>query len=315
MAVIYLAGGCFWGTEKYLSKVMGVKETEVGYANGNKVRPSYEDVCNGSGHAEVVKVTYDETKISLNFLLEIFYECINPISVNRQGGDRGIQYRTGIYYEEEKDSWIILDSIKKLQRNFDEPIAIEVKRLENYAKAEEYHQQYLEKHPSGYCHIIPPVFEKAKKALIDPVLYHKPDPNALRAGLNEMQYAVTQNNATEPPFQNECYDLFEEGIYVDITTGEPLFTSKEKFDSGCGWPSFTEPIDPYVLEEKRDCSHGMERTEVRSRIGDAHLGHVFEDGPKDKGGLRYCINSAALRFIPQKDMEKEGYGFLSYLFQ
>ena len=315
MAVIYLAGGCFWGTEKYLSLIQGVRETEVGYANGKKVNPTYEEVCNGAGHAETVKVTFDETMISLAFLLDVFYECINPVSVNRQGGDTGIQYRTGIYYVEEKEREVILDSIIKLQERFDKAIAIEVKRLENYYKAEEYHQKYLDKHPSGYCHITPQVFEKAEKAIVDSALYNKPDENALRAELNPVQFAVTQNNETEPPFQNEFYNLFEEGIYVDITTGEPLFTSQAKFDSGCGWPSFSEPIDSYVLQEKDDYSHGMMRTEVRSRIGDAHLGHVFEDGPREQGGLRYCINSAALRFIRKEDMEKEGYGFLMHLFQ
>lgn len=314
MAVIYLAGGCFWGTEKYISMIQGVCLTEVGYANGNKDNPTYEEVCNGSGHAEVVKVTYDENIISLAFLLDLFYESINPVSVNRQGGDTGIQYRTGVYYIDDNDKEIIQSSVVKLQKQFDKAITIEIKKLENYYKAEEYHQKYLDKHPSGYCHIKPQVFEKVKKAFVDTSLYSKQDDKVLQRDLTETQYSVTQNNATEPPYQNEFYNFFEDGIYVDITTGEPLFTSQDKFDSGCGWPSFTTPIDPYVAKEKKDDSHGMIRTEVRSRIGEAHLGHVFEDGPAEQGGLRYCINSAALRFIRKEDMEKEGYGFLMKIF-
>lgn len=339
MAVIYLAGGCFWGTEKYLSLIQGVSSTEVGYANGKKSNPTYEEVCRGSGHAETVKVTYDETILSLPILLDLFYEAIDPVAVNRQGGDTGIQYRTGIYYVEEADKEMIRASIAKLQKQYDKPIAIEIKPLENYDKAEEYHQKYLDKHPYGYCHIKPQTFEKAKKAVVkstsdssveksivssteisakeekEKSVYHKKDKSLLRTSLTKLQYAVTQENATEAPYQNEFFNVFEDGIYVDITTGEPLFTSREKFESGCGWPSFSAPINASVLEEKNDISHGMIRTEVRSRIGDAHLGHVFEDGPVEQGGLRYCINSAALRFIPKEDMEKEGYGNLMKIFQ
>lgn len=314
MSEIYLAGGCFWGTEKFLSMIQGVRATEVGYANGNTKNPSYEEVCNGSGHAEVVKVIYDESIISLSFLLNLFYESIDPVAVNRQGGDTGIQYRTGIYYVEEKDKEIINKSILNLQSKYDKKIAIEVKELENYYKAEEYHQKYLDKNPSGYCHISPQEMNKAAKAVVDSSLYNKKDRNDLRDNLSKMQYEVTQNNATEPPYQNEFDHFFEEGIYVDITTGEPLFTSYDKFDSGCGWPSFSTPIDPYVVNEKNDYSHGMIRKEVRSRIGDAHLGHVFEDGPEESGGMRYCINSAALRFIAKDNLEKEGYGYLRKLF-
>lgn len=315
MSVIYLAGGCFWGTEKYISLINGVISTEVGYANGKKENPTYDDVCNGSGHAEVVKVEYNKDIISLNFLLYLFYKSINPVSLNRQGGDTGIQYRTGIYYVDENDKFVIENSIINLQKKYNEPIAIEIKSLENYFKAEEYHQKYLEKNPSGYCHIGEEKFQKSQNAIVNPELYTKLDDETLKVILSEIQYNVTQKSATEPSFQNEYFHYFEEGIYVDITTGEPLFSSNDKFDSGSGWPSFYKPIDPNVINEHVDYNYGMLRTEVKSRVGDAHLGHVFEDGPYEKGGLRYCINSAALRFIPKNELEKEGYGYLMQLFR
>jgi len=315
MPEIYLAGGCFWGLEKYIRSIKGVLSAEVGYANGMTDNPSYEDVCyNDTGHAETVKVEYDAKVLPLHFLLELYFNAVDPTSVNRQGGDRGVQYRTGVYYTDESDLPVISRAIENLQKRFDKPIAIEVKPLLNYSPAEEYHQRYLDKNPGGYCHIGPGLFKKAAAARVDPEKYTAPDKSALREKLSETQYAVTQNDATEPPFRNEFWDHKEEGIYVDVTTGEPLFSSKDKFDSGCGWPSFTKPIDPFTVGKKADFSHGMIRTEVRSRVGDAHLGHVFDDGPRESGGLRYCINSAALRFVPKEDMEKEGYGYLLDIF-
>lgn len=315
MKEIYLAGGCFWGTEKYLGMIRGVQKTEVGYANGHTANPRYEEVCGGSGHAETVKVIYDEEMLSLAFLLDLFYEAIDPVSLNRQGGDTGVQYRTGIYYVDNESREMILHSIEELQKKYQEKIAIEVKRLENFYTAEEYHQNYLQKNPTGYCHIRPSTFVKANKAFVDSDKYHKKEQEFLQTALTPIQYDVTQKNVTEAPFQNTFYDHFEEGIYVDITSGEPLFTSLEKFDSGCGWPSFYAPVAPNVVVEKRDTSHNMIRTEVRSNVGDAHLGHLFEDGPTVHGGMRYCINSAALKFIPKNDMEKEGYGSLLKLFE
>jgi len=312
---IYLAGGCFWGTEKYLENIPGVLSTEVGYANGDTENPTYEEVCRkNTGHAEAVKVEYDDNKIGLPFILDLYYDVINPISKNRQGGDIGTQYRTGIYFTDEKDEEAILASIDSLQKGYNEKIAIEVKPLANYYKAEEYHQKYLDKNPGGYCHIGVDKFEKAEKAVDTSKKYVKKTWDELKASLNEMQFDVTQNNGTEPPYRNEYFDTFEEGIYVDITTGEPLFLSDDKFESGCGWPSFSRPIDSKLIKNITDRSHGMMRTEVRSSNGDAHLGHVFEDGPADQGGLRYCINSASLRFIPKEKMEEEGYGeYLSIL--
>ncbi len=312
---IYLAGGCFWGTEKYLENIPGVLSTEVGYANGNTVNPTYKEVCyNNTGHAETVKVEYDDDRIGLLYILELYYDVINPVSINRQGGDIGSQYRTGIYYIDDKDEAIIHGSINELQKKYKDKIAIEVKPLDNYYKAEEYHQKYLDKNPEGYCHIGADKFEKAKKTVDSSKRFVKKPLDELKNTLTETQFAVTQNNATEPPFKNEYFDQFEEGIYLDITTGEPLFISNDKFESGCGWPSFSKPIDNNLITSIIDKSHGMIRTEVRSRTGDSHLGHVFEDGPIDRGGLRYCINSASLKFIPKKKMEKEGYGEYLKLF-
>jgi peptide methionine sulfoxide reductase msrA/msrB len=311
MSEIYLAGGCFWGLEKYLASIRGVFSTRVGYANGRTENPSYEEVCySDTGHAETVQLEYDPGILPLEFLLELYYEVIDPLAVNRQGPDVGAQYRSGIYYIDENDRPVIEASLARLQKHYEEPIAIEVKQLENFCPAEDYHQRYLDKNPGGYCHIGKKNFARAAQALVSPAPYPFPNPGKLRQDLSRVQYEVTQNSATEPPFRNEFWNAFQPGIYVDITTGEPLFSSSDKFQSGCGWPSFSRPIDPDVLREKIDTSHGMRRTEVRSRAGDAHLGHVFNDGPKELGGLRYCINSASLRFIPREDMERAGYGYL-----
>lgn len=306
---IYLAGGCFWGTEKYFQSVPGVLLAEVGYANGNTTNPTYEDVCyRNTGHAETVKIIYDDEKIGLPYLLDLYYDVIDPVSVNRQGNDVGIQYRTGIYFTDPDDESIILESIQNLQKSYKERIAIEIKPLDNYYKAEEYHQKYLDKNPHGYCHIGIEKFVQAEKALDPTRRYQKRSREELKESLSNLQFEVTQNNKTEPPFRNLYNNVFDEGIYVDITTGEPLFVSTDKFESGCGWPSFSRPIDDELIKKVKDLSHGMIRTEVRSATGNAHLGHVFTDGPKDQGGLRYCINSASLRFIPKERMEQEGYG-------
>ncbi len=312
---IYLAGGCFWGTEKYFQGIPGVLSTEVGYANGKTENPTYEEVCyNNTEHAETVKVEYEENALRLPFLLELYYDVIDPVSVNRQGGDTGTQYRTGIYFTDLKDEELIRESINELQAKYREKIAIEVKPLLNYYRAEEYHQRYLDKNPGGYCHIGAEQFEKAKKAADVSKKYAKRERSELEKNLTALQFAVTQNGSTEPPFQNEYVNEFREGIYVDITTGEPLFLSSDKFESGCGWPSFSKPITPKKITALTDKSYGMVRTEVRSKNGDAHLGHVFEDGPVERGGLRYCINSASLEFIPKEKMTMRGYSdFLSLL--
>lgn len=305
---IYFAGGCFWGTEHFLKQIRGVKSTEVGYANGNIQNPTYEQVCNNNtGFAETVKVDYNPQEVDLPLLIDLFFKTIDPTSVNRQGNDRGTQYRTGIYYVDKNDLPVIQAAVQALAKKYPKPIVVEIKPLTNFYKAEDYHQDYLDKHPSGYCHINPELFDIAKKANA-PKTYKKADDATLRARLTPEQYAVTQKNATEKAFHNEYWDEHRKGIYVDITTGEPLFVSTDKFDSGCGWPSFSKPINKNLIKENSDTSYGMKRVEVRSSTGDAHLGHVFTDGPKDKGGLRYCINSASLRFIPLEKMQEEGYG-------
>jgi len=300
-----LAGGCFWGIEKYISLVPGVIQTEVGYANGKTENPTYEDICyHDTGHAETVKVTYDNEKISLDRLLSKFFEAIDPTALNRQGPDVGIQYRSGIYYTDKADSKIIDNALKNLQERYLKPLAIKSEPLKQYFKAEELHQQYLDKNPGGYCHISPSLMTKAKLSLKK---YLPASKEELKTKLTKIQYQVTQESATEPPFSSEYWNSAQPGIYVDIATGEPLFVSSDKFESGCGWPSFSKPIHDSLLTEIPDMSHNMERIEVRSSTGDSHLGHVFEDGPKESGGLRYCINGASLKFIPKEDMGKNGY--------
>lgn len=328
---IYLAGGCFWGVEKYFDSIKGVVETDVGYANGNTNNPSYEDVLyRATNHAETVHIVYDPKVVSLPFILEMYYKIIDPILVNQQGNDKGTQYRTGIYYTDSNDEVIARDSLDKLAQNYaGRKIAIELQPLMNYHKAEEYHQKYLDKNPYGYCHIGKDKFAQARSASdfylhstqnawqkatqTTPKTYQVSSDEELRQKLTGLQYYVARQNGTEPAFRNEYWDNHKKGIYVDVVTGEPLFSSKDKFDSGSGWPSFTQPIIGTKLQEHTDKSFGMIRTEVRSSEGDTHLGHVFDDGPKDKGGLRYCINSASLRFIPKEDMIKEGYEHLLHL--
>ena len=304
--IIYLAGGCFWGLEAYMERIQGVTDAVSGYANGKGDTTNYQ-LLHATDHAETVKVTYDPNKISLDKLLQYYFRVIDPTSINKQGNDRGRQYRTGIYYQNEQDKAVIEAALKALQSKYQAPIQIEVEPLKNYVEAEEYHQDYLKKNPNGYCHID---IKKADEPLIDDKKYPKPSDAELKQKLTALQYDVTQGKHTERSFSNEYWDNFVPGIYVDITTGEPLFSSKDKFESGCGWPSFTKPIAAEVAEYQKDNSFNMTRIEVLSRSGHAHLGHVFDDGPRDKGGLRYCINSASIKFIPLDEMEKQGYGDL-----
>ena len=306
MAEIYLAGGCFWGLEEYFSRISGVLQTSVGYANGQVETTNYQ-LIKETDHAETVQVIYDEKVVSLREILLDYFRVIDPLSVNQQGNDRGRQYRTGIYYLDEEDLPSIHTVVREQELLIGRKIAVEVEKLRHYILAEDYHQDYLKKNPGGYCHID---VRDAEKPLIDAANYEKPSQAVLRENLSEESYKVTQEAATEAPFSNAYDQTFEEGIYVDITTGEPLFFAKDKFASGCGWPSFSRPISKELIHYYQDLSHGMERIEVRSRSGNAHLGHVFTDGPRELGGLRYCINSASLRFIAKDEMEEAGYGYL-----
>lgn len=312
LKTIYLAGGCFWGMEAYMEKIYGVADAVSGYANGTTENPSYEQVLtHTTGFAETVKVDYDPARLDLRTLISYYLRVVDPTSVNRQGNDRGEQYRTGIYYTDEADRQLVEERLRQEQERYSAPIVVELLPLKNFYEAEEYHQDYLKKNPQGYCHID---LHKAEEPMIDAADYPKPSDAELRQKLSRQQYEVTQNASTEHAFSNEYFDHHEAGIYVDIVTGEPLFSSKDKFDSGCGWPAFAKPISREVVTYTEDHSYNMLRTEVRSRVGDSHLGHVFEDGPRELGGLRYCINSASIRFIPVAEMEKEGYGSLCYLF-
>lgn len=322
---IILAGGCFWGVEKYFQYIDGVVFTDVGYVNSKTDNPSYKDVTSGTSDAsEGVRIVYDPKKVSLDFILDMYVKVVDPTSLNKQGNDRGRQYRTGIYYDSDAEKKTVEKFIKKISKDYKEPIAIEVMPVTNYYVAEDYHQDYLDKNPTGYCHIGKAEFEDAKKAkdnisskidkdeVVSPAKkeYRALSDEELKSKLTKLQYDVTQKNKTEQPFENEYWDNKEEGVYVDIVSGEPLFLSKDKFNSSSGWPSFSKPIDKNLITNSVDKSLGMDRTEVKSSGSDSHLGHLFNDGPKESGGMRYCINSASLRFVSKSKMVSEGYGYL-----
>ncbi len=315
MKTIYLAGGCFWGVQKFFDQFDGVTATQTGYANGPTQTATYEQVCDGSGHAEAVRIDYDETRISLNQLLEYYFLIIDPFSVNRQGNDVGVQYRTGIYYTDPSQLDTIHAICNHVAQQAGHPIAVEIAPIGNFYAAETHHQKYLDKNPGGYCHIPPIFFQLAAFNASQKQPEPDPEETALRQRIGDLAYHVTQHAGTEAPYTGEYDQFFEKGLYVDVVSGEPLFTSADKFNSGCGWPAFSKPIAEDTLTEKTDHTHGMVRTEVRSAQADSHLGHVFNDGPVETGGLRYCINSAALRFIPYDRLEAEGYGEYRKLFE
>ncbi|MYL32833.1 peptide-methionine (R)-S-oxide reductase MsrB [Pontibacillus yanchengensis] len=308
------AGGCFWCMVEPFDERPGIHEVVSGYTGGHTENPTYEEVITEqTGHLEAVQITYDPDVFPYERLLQVFWQQIDPTDAGGQFADRGTSYTTAIFYHNEKQKQLAEQSRKQLEESgkFKKPIVTKILPASPFYRAEEKHQDYHKKQSFHYR-----LYKQGsgRKDFIDNNWKMDKDQEQLKKQLSSIQYKVTQENGTEAPFQNEFYDHEEDGIYIDIVSGEPLFSSRDKYDAGCGWPSFTRPIDDYFVDENTDESHGMIRTEVRSKEADSHLGHVFEDGPKQEGGLRYCINSAALRFIPKEKLEEEGYGYLQYIF-
>nr|WP_036720054.1 peptide-methionine (S)-S-oxide reductase MsrA [Paenibacillus harenae] len=309
------AGGCFWCMVSPFEEMPGIISVVSGYTGGRTENPTYEEVCSETtGHAEAVQITYDPDVFPYEKLLDIFWRQIDPTDAGGQFHDRGSSYRTGIYYYDEEQHRLALESKRELEASgrFDRPVVTEIEPAQPFYPAEDYHQGYHKSNPYRYK-----MYRKGsgRDAYISKHWSVKKDAEELKRRLTPIQYEVTQNSATERPFTGEYWDHTGDGIYVDIVSGEPLFSSRDKYDAGCGWPSFTKPLQSSAVTEHTDSSHYMVRVEVRSKEGDSHLGHVFDDGPREAGGLRYCINSASLRFVAKEDLVKEGYGEYLSLFE
>lgn len=301
------AGGCFWCMVKPYTMYEGVIKVESGYMGGDTENPTYKDVSTGqTKHLEVVQISFDDEKISYSDLLNIYWKQIDPFDSVGQFADVGSQYLTAIFYHNDEQRELAEKSKSIIEDEKRRTVCTQIRPAEKFYIAEDYHQDYHEKASkhyntyyknSGRYNFLKSSWDRNNSGREE-----------LRERLTSLQFEVTQNDMTEIPFENEYYDNFDKGIYVDVVDGKPLFSSKDKFKSTCGWPSFSKPMIDTSLVYRTDYSFGMKRVEVRSAEANSHLGHIFDDGPEELGGSRYCINSASLRFIPFEEMDEEGYG-------